>query len=533
MLSRLVQRQAARRTHPHSLKQCRALSSSTTSSPNSPSSSSSPSLFLRRAITTSLVLVSGTLFAVYYSDSRSAVHRYVFTPVLRKMLDPEGAHWFAVRVLRSGLGPRDRGVDDERLKTELWGETLANPVGLAAGFDKNGEAIDGLFNLGFAWVEIGSVTPKPQPGNPKPRVFHLPEDNAMINRYGFPSVGAVGVLERLKRRLRGSVFSSGEKGEGEGGHASLRPNALLAINLGKNKTSPADSPEDFLKGVRMFAPYADVLVVNVSSPNTPGLRGMQTRGLLEELLGSIVKERDAQADITKAAKTRDGEWNVQVGVTRKPPKVVLKIAPDLDDAEIEDIAEAIKATPGVDGVIVSNTTVQRPKSLTPDPRTNEMGGLSGPPLKPLTLRALKSLRSHLPSTIPIIACGGISTGADALEYAKAGASAVQLYTAFGYDGPGAVRRIKDELSRELEREGLTWGEVVRRSVGERSWKGELKPRKKVGEEEEDEEESGVNISTSLQVLVDEAHAIRKQLENLGERLGEKENAIVESSTPAT
>ncbi|KAL5537240.1 URA9 [Sanghuangporus sanghuang] len=461
----------------------------------------------RRVVATTAVLVSGTLFAFYFFDARSAIHRYVFTPVLRYTLDPETSHKVAVKVLRSGLGPKDKGVDDERLRAELWGEALSNPIGLAAGFDKNGEAIDGLFDLGFSWVEIGSITPKPQPGNPKPRVFHLPEDSAMINRYGFPSEGAVSVLSRLRARLS-SIFAAPEPQ-----HASLRPNSLLAINLGKNKASPPDSPEDFLHGVRLFAPFADVLVVNVSSPNTPGLRGMQTRGLLEELLVVVASECDLQVQKSGAVGCR--------------PRVVVKISPDLDDNQLVDIAEAVKATPGIDGVIVSNTTIQRPASLSPDSRKEEMGGLSGAPLKPLTLGVLRTLRAHLPASVPIIGCGGISSGEDALEYARAGASFVQLYTAFGYDGPGACRRIKDELKEALEKEGTTWKAVVERSVKELSEKRiESKSAGTVGTTEAKD--------LGLSILVEEALAIKQQLEKLGQRLGEEaKEAIAESAPPSS
>ncbi|KAL5512872.1 URA9 [Sanghuangporus vaninii] len=461
----------------------------------------------RRVVATTAVLVSGTLFAFYFFDARSAIHRYVFTPVLRYALDPETSHKVAVKVLRSGLGPKDKGVDDERLRAELWGETLSSPIGLAAGFDKNGEAIDGLFDLGFSWVEIGSITPKPQAGNPKPRVFRLPEDSAMINRYGFPSDGAVSVLSRLRARLS-SMFAAPEPQ-----HASLRPNSLLAINLGKNKTSPPDSPEDFLHGVRLFAPFADVLVVNVSSPNTPGLRGMQSRGLLEELLGAVASECDLQVQ--------------KPGAVGRRPRVVVKISPDLDDNQLVDIAEAVKATPGVDGVIVSNTTIRRPASLSPDSRKEEMGGLSGPPLKHLTLGVLRTLRAHLPESVPIIGCGGISSGEDALEYARAGASFVQLYTAFGYDGPGACRRIKDELKEALEKEGTTWKAVVERSVKELSEKRiESKSARTVG--------SAEMKDLGLSVLVEEAFAIKQQLEKLGQKLGEEaKEAIAESAPPSS
>jgi len=194
----------------------------------------------------------------------------------------------------------------------------------------------GLFNLGFGWVEVGSVTPRPQPGNPTPRVFRLLEDKAIINRYGFPSKGASFVLSRLQARYRGPD-SVAER------NRSLRPGRVLSINLGKNKSSPPDSLSDFLFGVRTFGPLADVLVVNVSSPNTPGLRSLQSRGMLIELLGAVKRERDAlELD--------------------RLPKLLVKIAPDLSKEELSDVAEAVRLT-GVDGVIVSNTTIQRPATL--------------------------------------------------------------------------------------------------------------------------------------------------------------------------
>ncbi|CCO31852.1 dihydroorotate oxidase [Rhizoctonia solani AG-1 IB] len=214
------------------------------------------------------------------------------------------------------------------------------------------------------------------------------------------------MLARLRSRLRDSTDAEIAPASG--------PRQVLAVNLGKNKSSPPDSIADYLAGVRRFGaqPNVSVLVINVSSPNTPGLRGLQNRGMLEELLDGVCKERDA--------------------LPRSPlPKIVLKIAPDLDELAIQDVAEAVRES-GVDGVI-------------------EIGGLSGPPLLPLSLKALKALRAHLPSDIPIIGCGGISSGADALEFARAGASSIQLYTAFGYTGVGTARRIKDELSDELQR----------------------------------------------------------------------------------
>ncbi|CAE6428328.1 unnamed protein product [Rhizoctonia solani] len=387
-------------------------------------------------------LVLGTgLFIAYYYDSRSAIHRWVIPPLMRTTLDPEVAHRLALRVLGTRFAPTDHGVNDEILKCKLWDIEMPSPVGLAAGFDKDGEAIDGLFGLGFDWVEIGSVTPKSQSGNPKPRVFTLPEDDAMINRYGFPSRGHDLMLARLRSR---SKYSFNEQAA-----PSSEPRQVLAVNLGKNKSSPPDSIADYISGVRRFGtqPDVSVLVINVSSPNTPGLRGLQNRGMLEELLDGVCKERDA---LPRSV----------------PPKIVLKIAPDLDELAIQDIAEAVRES-GVDGVIVSNTTIQRPKLKSAS--AQEMGGLSGPPLFPLSLKALKALRAHLPASIPIIGCGGISTGAEALEFARAGASSIQLYTAFGYGGAGTARRIKDELSDELRRLNTTWEKVVDEAIKSQAW----------------------------------------------------------------
>ncbi|KAH9022058.1 Dihydroorotate dehydrogenase-domain-containing protein [Lactarius deliciosus] len=373
-------------------------------------STTEPTSRIRTSAYVTLFALTAGVSAVYYLDSRAAVHRYLITPIIRHALDPETGHKLAVGVLES------------------------------AGFDKDGRAIDGLFNLGFGWVEVGSVTPKPQSGNPRPRVFHLPEDDALINRYGFPSQGQVSVLSRLRARL--PTFPSAADEDS----ASLRNGRLLAVNLGKNKESPQESPDDFITGVRAFAPHADVLVINVSSPNTPGLRpgirGLQQRELLSQLLRGVVQARD----------------EVATSPTRRP-KLVLKISPDLDSHGLEDIADAVSTVKGIDGVIVTNTTIQRPAHL-------RNGGLSGAPLQPLALEAVRGLRKRLPAEIPIIGCGGISSGADALAFASAGASFVQLYTAFGYDGAGTCRRIKDELTEELARRGTTWHDVVKQAVSE-------------------------------------------------------------------
>jgi dihydroorotate dehydrogenase len=289
--------------------------------------------------------------------------------------------------------------------------------------------------------------PMLQAGNPKPRVFHLLEDSALINRYGFPSQGHTALLRKLE--ARGGPSTS----------TASRP--LLAVNLGKNKTSAPTDDDDYVSGVRKFAAHADALVINVSSPNTPGLRGLQDPAALDRLLAACTAE-------LKAAPRR--------------PRLLLKLAPDLDADALTQIAHVVVAR-GVDGVIISNTTISRPAHLShrassrvlPDraiPLTlklankAEMGGLSGPPVKPLALTAIRVLRSHMPASVPIIGCGGVGSGADALEFAQAGASAVQMYTAFGYDGPGAPRRVKDELTALLKKQGKTWAQVVKEGAGQ-------------------------------------------------------------------
>ncbi|KAF9026076.1 Dihydroorotate dehydrogenase-domain-containing protein [Rhodocollybia butyracea] len=400
------------------------------------------------------------LFAVYYFDPRSAIHKYVIMPVLRHTLDAEASHKIAVK---------DHIPDDEKLVLEIWGQRISNPVGLAAGFDKRWRS--SLLDLGFSWVEIGSVTPNPQPGNPKPRVFRLPEDNAVINRYGFPSQGHATVLSRVRARL--PTFLTGHETS-----ASLREGSLLAVNLGKNKESPADSIDDFVAGVKTFGPYSDVLVVNVSSPNTPGLRGLQNKDSLE----SAAYWRYSSRDILPPSY-----------LTSRRPRLVLKIAPDLTQSQIEDIADVIKSS-GIDGVIVSNTQYNRTLLLrtilplnTFEDFQAETGGLSGPPIKPYSLAAVKTLRANLPATIPIIGCGGIST----------------VYTSFSYDGVGTCRKIKDQIVETLQKEGTTWAEVVKKAVNELSLKEE--PRKvKPGE-------------GSVKQLIEEAEHLHELWINLGQK----------------
>lgn len=300
--------------------------------------------------------------------------------------------------------------------------------------------MDGLYDLGFSYVEVGSVTPEPQFGNARPRYFRLSSDKAVINRLGFPSDGAIAVCRNLQDRVRNFFVKTSTHLSPETPR-SLAPNRMLAVNLGKNKDTPiGDAADDYIKGVRIFAPYADVLAINLSSPNTPGLRSLQSAAYLNNLLSLI------RAEVSQ--------------LPAPQPRLVVKIAPDLNLPEIKEIAHAVVQN-GVDGVIVSNTTTQRPGTLTSPPeKIAEQGGLSGPPLKPLSLRALKMLKSQLKQLprgdkVVLIGCGGISSGKDAIEYARAGATLVQCYTGFVYDGVGFASRIKDEIVEEL---------------GHRSWK---------------------------------------------------------------
>jgi len=452
------------------------------------SSSAPPPSPLRRTATAAAVILAGTFLTVYYLDPRSSLYRYIITPIIRNAFDAETGHKLAVRVLKSGLGPKDSSKDDELLKVELWGEEMSNPIGLAAGFDKNAEAVDGLFDLGFGWVEIGSVTPAPQAGNPLPRVFHLLPDDSLINRYGFPSHGSTAVLANLRARQTHSATHEGSS------TASQRPGKFLAVNLGKNKTSPVESVDDFVKGMKSFAPWADAIVINVSSPNTPGLRSLQAADMLSDLIAAVDAERQ---------KSRGEQSGKRV------PRMLLKLAPDLTEQQLGEIAAVINGTPGIDGVIVSNTTIQRPPGLISENK-REQGGLSGPPLLPLSLKVVGDLRGQLPASIPIIGCGGISSGADAIEFAKAGASCVQLYTSFGYDGPGTPRRIKDEVVEELRKLGKSWSQLTQESIQRLSLKGE--PGKKIVPRAGSSQtgKQGLDVKS----LIEEAERIKGLLEKL-------------------
>lgn len=324
--------------------------------------------------------------------------------VLRR-LDAETAHNLAVGALRAGLAPR-APAPDPMLATRLAGLNLPGPVGLAAGFDKNAAAIPGLLRSGFGFIECGTVTPRPQPGNPRPRLFRLEEDQAVINRFGFNNDGLEAFAGRLARRPARGV---------------------VGANIGANKDTE-DRAADYVAGLRRLTGLADYFTVNVSSPNTPGLRALQGRAALDDLLGRLAEARDG------------------------PEPVFLKIAPDLTEGEIGMIAEACVAH-GLDGLIVSNTTLDRPASLR-SRHAGESGGLSGAPLREKAGRALAWARAAAAGRLALIGVGGIATGADAYARIRAGADAVQLYSALVFAGPGLAVRIQRELAERLLADGF-------------------------------------------------------------------------------
>ncbi|KAK1413450.1 hypothetical protein QVD17_35223 [Tagetes erecta] len=354
------------------------------------------------------------------------------------LLDPEVAHNLAVSAAARGWVPREKRPDQQILGLEVWGRRFSNPVGLSAGFDKNAEAVEGLLGLGFGFVEVGSVTPIPQEGNPKPRIFRLRDQGAIINRCGFNSEGIVAVAKRLgaqhgKRKLdeTSSTTVSTNDDVKHGGKAGP---GILGVNIGKNKTSE-DAAADYVQGVHTLSQYADYLVINISSPNTPGLRQLQGRKQLKDLVKKVQAARDEM------------QWGEE-----GPPPLLVKIAPDLSKQDLEDIA-AVALALRLDGLIISNTTISRPEAVQSNPMSKETGGLSGKPLFSLSTDILKDMYILTKGKIPLIGCGGVSSGEDAYKKIRAGATLVQLYTAFAYGGPALIPRIKAELAECLERDG--------------------------------------------------------------------------------
>jgi dihydroorotate dehydrogenase len=329
-------------------------------------------------------------------------------PLLRPLifrLDAEQAHRASIAALR--FAPGRRADFPPSLASTVAGLTFPSPVGLAAGFDKDAEVFDEMLGLGFGFVEVGTITPLPQPGNARPRLFRLEEDRAVINRFGFNSRGQADALKRLPRRDR--------------------KRGVVGVNIGANKDSP-DRISDYVQGVRTMAPVADYLTVNISSPNTPGLRQLQDEGALRELLSAV------------------GDARPQGG-----PPVFLKVAPDLGADEPSQIVRSA-INHGVDGIIVSNTTISRPALKSR--HLGESGGLSGAPLKPLALDALRRFRSASGGELPLIGAGGIGSADDAWERIRAGASLVQLYSAMVYEGPAIAKHIAGGLALKLKQHGL-------------------------------------------------------------------------------
>eukprot|EP00884_Botryococcus_braunii_P017331 jgi/Botrbrau1/4281/Bobra.0390s0021.1 len=339
-----------------------------------------------------------------------------------KLADAETAHRVAIWSASKGLVPRETRADPSSLHTSVWGRDFANPLGLAAGFDKDAEAVHALLGFGFGYVEVGSVTPLPQPGNPQPRVFRLPELKAVINRFGFNSSG-IDVVRSNLAAYRGRAQTGG------------RPPGLVGVNLGKNKTSE-DAAQDYCLGVSKLGQYADYLVINVSSPNTPGLRALQGRKELQMLVQKVKATRDAM------------QWG-----RGGPPPLLIKIAPDLTDADKEDVA-AVALRQGVDGLIISNTTISRPLDVAGHPCGDEAGGLSGAPLLDMSTEVLRDMYRLTKGRLPLIGVGGIFSGEDAYKKIRAGASLVQLYTGLAYEGPAVIPRIKRELADCLQRDGF-------------------------------------------------------------------------------
>ena len=335
-------------------------------------------------------------------------------PVLRR-LAPETAHALTLRALEAGLGRfmTDRAArqpDPPMLAQRLWGLDFPNPVGLAAGFDKDARVPEALRSFGFGFVEIGTVTPRPQLGNPKPRLFRLEEDQAIVNRMGFNSGGLDAAVDRLERH---------------------RHTGIVGVNLGKNRDS-SDAIADYAEGIRRASRVADYLVVNISSPNTPGLRDLQRRAALQSLLAPLLRDRDEN---------------------RRPVPLLVKIAPDLTAEEREDIASVALAA-GIDGLIVSNTSVGRPEGLV-SPYAIESGGLSGRPLFAASTALLADMYRLTRGKLRLIGVGGVTSAAEAYQKIRAGASLVQLYTALVFAGPGLVTDIKKGLAELLRTDGFT------------------------------------------------------------------------------
>ena len=334
-------------------------------------------------------------------------------------LDPEDAHRLAIRMLQfAPLPPASR--DDKRLAMRVFGLNFSNPVGIAAGFDKNAEVPDALLRIGFGFVEVGTITPLPQAGNPRPRLFRLDADHGVINRLGFNSEGSDAVLKRLAARAMTPSPPSTSSGGG----------GIVGINIGANKDAP-DRIADYVRLIERFAAVANYVTVNISSPNTPGLRNMQQAAVLDDLLARVIDARE------------------RVAPNAGPTPVLLKIAPDLTLGDLDDVV-GIARSRRVDGMIVGNTTVARSPKLLETEIAKEAGGLSGRPLFPLANRMLAETCVRVEGVFPLIGAGGIDSGATALAKIRAGASLIQVYSGLVFRGLGLIAEIKHTLLGALD-----------------------------------------------------------------------------------
>ena len=332
---------------------------------------------------------------------------------LLNVLDPEQAHELTLRSLEAGIYPRGFAPDDGRLAASVWGLTFPNPLGIAAGFDKDARVVGAVLAMGLGFAEIGTVTPRPQQGNPRPRVFRLGKDGAIINRLGFNNGGHAAALTRLERRP---------------------PRGVVGVNVGANKDAP-DRAADYVEGIQRFYDVAGYFSVNVSSPNTPGLRDLQTPAALDDLLARVL-----------AARTQ----LMAAGKPRRP--IVVKLAPDLAEADLQPVV-GVLVSRGVDGIAVANTTLSRP-GLSDPALGKEAGGLSGRPLFHRSTVMLARVHLLTRGSIPLIGIGGVDCGATAIAKIEAGATLLQLYTGLVFEGPGLVARIKRDLVAYAEQERL-------------------------------------------------------------------------------
>jgi len=346
-------------------------------------------------------------------------------PILFGM-DAEKAHGLTIKLLKSMPLPAC-GPDDSALGVDAFGLHFPNPVGMAAGFDKNADVPDALLRLGFGFTEIGTVTPLPQPGNPQPRLFRLVQDEAVINRFGFNSEGHRAVRARLMERKQRA--------------------GIVGVNIGANKEA-TDRTADYVAGIKAFSDLATYFTVNISSPNTPGLRDLQQTAALDDLLARVLEARDEAG--------------------HKRP-VLLKIAPDLAPSDLDDVVDVARKR-GVDGMIVSNTTVSRPDSLRDKVTAMETGGLSGGPLFPLSTRMLALAYQRVENQFPLVGVGGIDSAKSAYDKISAGATLIQLYSSLVFKGPGLVTEIKKGLLARLKAENLkSIAELTGRDV--KKWAG--------------------------------------------------------------